>query len=298
MKKIDIVYLWVDGSDKKWLDKKNHYDSIPSKEVFSNVNGRFRNSDELIYSLRSLDMYFPEHGDVYIVTDNQKHHLLNENKVKYISHEEIMDQLPTFSSKKIASNIFKIKCSEDLLFFNDDVFLGPKFSIYNFLDKEKYGIQYEQDKDKKGYINEENMNLSISILQRKYNTNNFTYKNFQHSPKIINRKLFSKYVNEFKEEHDKLQKEIFRDRTNPPFIDMYYRWLQINNLSVSKDAEYLYFEFKGGNDIFDILFREFNNIEYFCLNDATDNQFNLNEKINIFQEKLSLLYPNKSRYEK
>ena len=33
--------------------------------------GRFRDNDELRYSLRALERFFPEHGHVYIVTDAQ-----------------------------------------------------------------------------------------------------------------------------------------------------------------------------------------------------------------------------------
>ncbi len=131
MKKIDIVYTWVDGSDINWLNKKNRYK--PEKEIhenFSTLNSRFRNSDEIIYSIRSIERYFPEHGDIYIVTDNQRHPLINENMVKYIDHSEILDVLPTFSSKKIESGIFKIKTlSEDFYFFIMKVFFRPNFIL-------------------------------------------------------------------------------------------------------------------------------------------------------------------------
>ena len=32
--------------------------------VYGNVEGRFRDNDELRYSLRALERYFPDHGHV------------------------------------------------------------------------------------------------------------------------------------------------------------------------------------------------------------------------------------------
>ena len=34
MQKIDIVYLWVDGSDKKWLAEKNKWLKISTTYFF------------------------------------------------------------------------------------------------------------------------------------------------------------------------------------------------------------------------------------------------------------------------
>ena len=61
MGEIDLVYLWVNGSDPKWQAKHNA--CIGKTEANSDVNcdGRYADNDELKYSLRSVDMYAP-HG--------------------------------------------------------------------------------------------------------------------------------------------------------------------------------------------------------------------------------------------
>lgn len=67
---IDIVYTWVDGSDPIWQQKKQLCEESLSKgqsdnlEAYGNVNGRYRSSDELLYSIRSLERMFPEHGTI------------------------------------------------------------------------------------------------------------------------------------------------------------------------------------------------------------------------------------------
>lgn len=62
---VDVVYLWVDGNDPAWRQKRRlaqvrlgagqHH----TMAVFGNVEGRFRDNDELRYSLRALDQFFP-----------------------------------------------------------------------------------------------------------------------------------------------------------------------------------------------------------------------------------------------
>lgn len=57
-KKIDIVYLWVDGSDEKWRTEKDKwYKKITGKiPVYKGASDtqRFRDNGELKYSLRSV----------------------------------------------------------------------------------------------------------------------------------------------------------------------------------------------------------------------------------------------------
>ena len=74
---IDIVYLWVNGNDGKWRAKRQKYaqqlraSGNLSFAKFGDVEGRYRDNDELRFSLRALDKFFPEHGHIYIVTDGQ-----------------------------------------------------------------------------------------------------------------------------------------------------------------------------------------------------------------------------------
>ena len=53
---IDLVYLWVDGSDEEWLNKKKRF---LGEDVNHNTEAtsKARNADnnELIYSLRSVE---------------------------------------------------------------------------------------------------------------------------------------------------------------------------------------------------------------------------------------------------
>ena len=56
---IDLVYLWVNGNDPVWREKRNRV--IGKTEEMSAVNceGRYADNDELKYSLRSAALYAP-----------------------------------------------------------------------------------------------------------------------------------------------------------------------------------------------------------------------------------------------
>ena len=92
-----IVYLWVDSNDKNWQENrrrsfeaflKTSRDDIAR---YANTDGRFRDNGELIFNLRCLEKFFPNHGQVYIVTDEQRPSWLADNKrVTVIDHKSII----------------------------------------------------------------------------------------------------------------------------------------------------------------------------------------------------------------
>ncbi|XP_065083058.1 N-acetylglucosamine-1-phosphotransferase subunits alpha/beta [Ochlerotatus camptorhynchus] len=120
---MDVVYTWVNGSDKRFLDQIKLYSPFRDK-------ARYDDKNELKYSLRSLEKYAPWVRNVYIVTNGQIPFWLNlENpKVQIVQHADIADDgtmLPTFSSAAIETFIHKIPTlSKDFLYLNDDIFLA------------------------------------------------------------------------------------------------------------------------------------------------------------------------------
>eukprot|EP01031_Cornospumella_fuschlensis_P032775 gene32775-39624_t len=148
---IDVVYTWVNGSDPKWLAKKDYWASkyfpVEVKNVSAEGNestdvfasNRYRDSDELRYSIRSLVKFAPWVRHIYLVTDNQIPNWLNmeTDKLTVISHTDIFanaSHLPVFSSPAIEANIHRIKgLSEYFIYFNDDVFLGAPVLPEDFM---------------------------------------------------------------------------------------------------------------------------------------------------------------------
>lgn len=130
---IDLVYLWVDGSDPQWLEKHNACIGKTEEKSTVNCKGRYADNDELKYSLRSVEMYAPWVRKVFIVTDNQTPAWLDTSnpKIRVVDHKEIMPEvcLPCFNATVIEHFLWKIPgLSEHFLFANDDMLINRPVS--------------------------------------------------------------------------------------------------------------------------------------------------------------------------
>ncbi|KAF9105081.1 Xanthine phosphoribosyltransferase 1 [Mortierella sp. AM989] len=157
---IDIVYTWVNGSDPKLQAIKERYqeDSPFFKTFRSNPRNmfkassgssrdsdqtanRFRDMDELRYSIRSASQYANRlFSRIHILTttvddntiESQIPSWLDMDKAKdvveLVPHEVIFESssdLPSFNSLSIESQIHHIpNITDAFLYLNDDVFLG------------------------------------------------------------------------------------------------------------------------------------------------------------------------------
>lgn len=140
--KIDLVYLWVNGQDKDWINEKNKWvKKLNIDNNFSqNHSCRFIDNEELKYSLRSAEMYASWINQIFIITNGQIPLWLDINhpKIKIVKHTDIMPKsaLPTFNSQAIVASIDNIEgLSEYFLLANDDTFFSKKVSINDFFDK-------------------------------------------------------------------------------------------------------------------------------------------------------------------
>ena len=143
--KIDIVYLWVDGSDREWQTKKQYYASSNDIETVATKDCRFINNDELKYSLRSLEKYANWINKIFIVTDNQVPKWLNTKnpRIQIVDHREIIptEYLPIFNSVGIEHCIINIpNLSEKFLYANDDMFWNNYTNHTFFFKKDGYPI--------------------------------------------------------------------------------------------------------------------------------------------------------------
>lgn len=160
---IDIVYTWVNGSDPKlirdlayWKAKAAGMDEGEEADAegnaalaalaASNVTdtgdqtsaNRFRDNEELRYSLRSIWKYAPWVRHVFIVTNGHVPHWLNlaHPRLTLVSHADIFpnkSHLPTFSSPAIESHLHRIPgIASKFIYFNDDVMLGNAVSPDDF----------------------------------------------------------------------------------------------------------------------------------------------------------------------
>jgi len=130
---VDVVYTWVDGEDPEWRRMKERHLQLAGKgtlNVQAANSARFLSRDELMYSLRSLNLYADWVRNIYLVTADQVPPWLDTSnpRIRLVSHADIFADarcLPTFNSHAIESRLHHIDgLSEHYLYLNDDVFFG------------------------------------------------------------------------------------------------------------------------------------------------------------------------------
>jgi hypothetical protein len=150
---IDAVYTWVDDSDLNWGRRKAAVLAAVSGKsaaphAHSTSGSRFKNRDELRYSLRSLERYAPFVRKVYLVTDQQAPSWLSadEDRIEVVDHRDLFprsEHLPTFNSRAIESHLHRIEClSERFLYLNDDFFLCGPTTVADYFDSEGRPVVY------------------------------------------------------------------------------------------------------------------------------------------------------------
>lgn len=143
---IDLVYLWCDGSDPKFIEEKNkRFQEVHPEYSEDNVGDiRYVQYDELKYSLRSAEMYAPWIRHIFIVTNKQTPSWLKEHpKITIVDHTEIIPQelLPVFSSVCIEMFLDKIPgLAEHFLYANDDMLFNRPVSPLDFFTQESKPI--------------------------------------------------------------------------------------------------------------------------------------------------------------
>ncbi|QOV37271.1 stealth family protein [Streptomyces ferrugineus] len=136
---VDVVYTWVDGEQPQMRAKRARYQGQGIAEILDKETNasRYTSHDELKYSLRSLAMYADFVRHIYIVTDGQQPHWLDDGApgITVVDHRDIFppDVLPVFNSHAIETRLHHIPgLSEHYLYFNDDVFVGRRVTAEHF----------------------------------------------------------------------------------------------------------------------------------------------------------------------
>lgn len=313
---IDVVYLWVNSNDKKWQNKRrNSFDIFLKNDkdniaLYANTDGRFRDNGELIFNLRCLENFFPKHGHIYIVTDEQRPAWLSQNKnVTIIDHKDIIPNKVNsiFASANIESYIHHIpNLSENFFYLNDDIFFGMPVDKQWWFDKE---LKYFYDNEPHDEYNEfqslllSPINASIqSKLWLKEKYKNYKHQNIAlaHAPRPYKKSLLFKIEREAIDLFNKVRSTNFRSWKTPAvLVDFVPRWLEHHGYAKIKQMHTLYIE-SGSNDIetkLDQLTQEFGKIPFFCINDTCDNAEASDKRLLLVKEKLQKILPKKSSFE-
>lgn len=142
---IDLVYLWVNGNDPQWQAKRQAITGRAESQNSADCKGRYVDSGELKYSLRSIELYAPWIRKIFIVTDNQVPEWLDTSnpKIQIVDHSEILpaESRPCFNSALIEHFLYRIPgLSEHFLYANDDTLLNRQTTPETFFKPDGFPI--------------------------------------------------------------------------------------------------------------------------------------------------------------
>jgi hypothetical protein len=311
---IDVVYTWVDLSieqTEKFLKKYDLGEYEKKKNDFS----RFKNHNELKYSLRSLEQNTPWVRKIFIVTNGQIPSWLNLNssKINIVKHNQILESkyLPTFNSHVIESAIHKIQdLSENYIYMNDDVLitkqLKPSYFFYaNGLAK--IFITNTTIPNMIGLNSEPTQIASMNCnnLLKKYfsslliNPINLFAHTFHPQLRSINFEI----EEIFKKEIDEMRFSKFRsskDLNVATFLHHYFSYLKGKSILNQTDCMYFNVASKSADTYYRSILARKNTahqVSSICLNNT---QFN-NNSIENYEESLAIfldkLFEDKSSFE-
>jgi len=305
---IDIVYLWVDGNDSRWRAKRHRAlqklsaGATDDMAPFGNVEGRFRDNDELRYSLRALERFFPDHGHVYLVTDGQAPDWLRPSaQLTLIDHRDLIPEaaLPTFDSGNIESYIHRIPgLSERYFYFNDDVFFGAPVQVDDWFWPGGVYVAWSDDPE----VSDEALRTDATSLDNACRLSSqwlnakavafeapdapgavpsrkidphyaHTSRTFAHSPRPMLKSLLLELELEAPEMFASVRSTVFRSWDKPTIVsDFVLRWALAHGVAQVRDYRHRYVS-TGADDqgaVLEALASEFGALDFFCINDTTD----------------------------
>ncbi|MCD8288266.1 MAG: Stealth CR1 domain-containing protein [Porphyromonadaceae bacterium] len=306
---IDLVYLWVDGNDPKWIAKKKACTG-EFTGAEENCEGRYANHDELKYSLRSVEKYAPWIRKIFIVTDNQtpKWLDLSNPKIRILDHSEILPDIcrPCFNSSVILHHLYKIPgLSEYFLYSDDDMMLNQKVTPEMFFDKDSLPVVrlnrryfrrlffFVKDHIFHSLKNHNKTVYAAARLVAKrygvfyggkmhHNIDAYRKSFFKETGKMFEAELSARYTN-----HMRADSDIERCLYSYAFLAQKRAHLQYvtqrTSFKSSIHNRKNYAKFERYNPVF------------FCMNDS---QYATNEDRERTIEYLSRLFPDKSQFEK
>ncbi|TYA53879.1 Stealth CR1 domain-containing protein [Formosa maritima] len=224
---IDAVILWVDGNDEAHFNKILSYIKDTEKLKSKKFKTRYKQVNEIEYTVKSILKFAPYIRNIFIVTDNQTPKFLTENKSKDIyknvsivdhgvifeGHEEF---LPIFNCRPIETSIYKIpNLAEHFIYLNDDFFIINETKPSDFFKdglpvlRGKW-LKFDKDILYKKFKKPKTGHKSIQQNAAKLVGFN-KYYNFKHTPHPLRKSTFENYFKENKDVFINNIKYRFRD---------------------------------------------------------------------------------------
>jgi hypothetical protein len=224
----------VDGSDPEFQLAFQRWatSSQPTAAVGAH---RFRDSDELRYSLRSLEAHVPWAGRVFLVTSGQVPQWIRRDhpRLRMVHHDEIFrdaSHLPTFNSAAIEAQLHRIPdISQQFLYLNDDFFFGRAIGLDHYVtDAGRPRIWVDDWELPFRYCDEDDLTIQWLGYARELLTTALGRRplaNPVHGPILLDRESFARVEERWRGEFARTSSMRFRvGRMAMPHI-LYVHWL-------------------------------------------------------------------------
>ncbi|MFG2769146.1 stealth conserved region 3 domain-containing protein [Streptomyces sp. NPDC048350] len=310
---IDVVYTWVDDTDPAWRKRRDDVRRKLDMPVDDADSGdvRFRNRDELRYSLRSLQMFAPWVRTIYLVTDDQTPEWLDTDQpgIEVVAHKDIFpDQswLPTFNSHAIESQLHRIEgLSEHFLYFNDDVFIGRPLSPGSFFLSNGVAKLFrsptavppsDPSPDDEGYFAAAKNNRAL--LEQAFGR--VATHGFLHAPHPLRRSVLAEIAERFPEEVSATARNPFRANTDLSITSsLHHHYGYLTGSSVPSAISCSYVNV-GNYDHHSVLSRLLasRSHDVFCIGESADAEVPVDEQDRVLRAFLNAYFPVRSRFER
>lgn len=311
---VDVVYTWVDSSDPNWKLQHAQWSGQNDFTMPSAANDeRYINRDELRYSLRSLQMYAPFVGNIYVVTNGQRPPWLVEDndRIRVIRHDQIFPDpavLPTFNSHSIEACLHRIPgLAENFLYFNDDVFLGEDTRFEDFysiagLIKSRFSPStfVAADRPSPDAIPTDWASYNAVLLMQREFGISFERKH-KHVPLVLKKSLLEEMEGRFPEVFERTRTSRFRaheDYAIPSMLAQYYAIATRQGVEWENTAkEYAYAD-TGRKDFASRLQKILiDRPKFICLNVTIHDDLDFATQEELIRDFLKQRYPIPSPYE-
>ena len=301
---IDLVFSWVDGSSKEFqaqraLRMKNYVVGEGDDSA-----ARFRQIDELKYALRSVHMYAPWIRRIFVATDSERPAwLADDPRVTFMPSEKFFADttvLPTHNSQAVECQLHHIPgLSEHFLYSNDDMFFGRPvgpdmfFSpggISMFIEADtRIGLGHNDD-DRSGFENAARVNRRL--LQERFGL--MTTRHLEHAATPLRKSVMAEMEVEFAADFAATAASTFRASSNISVTNSLYHYytLMSGRSVVQKSATVKYVDttVKDGLRQMNSLL-ENRSMDFFCLNDGSAPEIDLELRTQKVTEFLENYYP-------
>jgi Stealth protein CR2, conserved region 2/Stealth protein CR1, conserved region 1 len=329
---IDIVYLWVDGNDSVWRAKRHraaHLLSTGHRDAmaqYGNVEGRYRDNEELRYNLRALEKFFPAHGHIYVVTDAQKPAWLrSSDRLTVVDHQDLIpaQHLPTFDSSHIESYIHRIpNLSERYFYLNDDVMFGAPVDVDDWFFDGGFYLAWSDEPP----VNDEPLHQDANALENACRlsgawfkaraqdagehraqvravaqTYQHIFRTFAHSPRPMCKSLLFELESLAPDMFNRVRSTVFRTWDKPTIVsDFVLRWALATGCAKVRDYAHLYVSSGAAEQsaVLESLVSLAGKVEFFCINDTTDDAYPHDPRLLEVRGALQRMFPAPSSFER